>query len=263
MKIVEKRSKRSNTYPQSILSTLRRGFTYFLIYYYFFFSSVVCAGTHPRVWVQEPLEIEEQRGPSSQVKLPPVEDQRGSSSQAKPPPLEEEQATGPVSSFISKSLFSRLKDVAGNTVSTLITKAKEAIYSKIDNFSEWAYEGLKDVAPLLLAKSPQEAAFDKTFWRANFIATIEELEKKSSPTPEDISYLKDIQSQVGHKLLSPYQYEMGLRELETSWPHQNLESIRTHFQTTLEDYPALLEEAWQSDLLTTLRAIHHFSSQFL
>jgi len=231
----------------SILFTLRKGFTYFLIYYYFFFSSVVCAGTHSRVWVQEPLGIEDQRGPSSHTKLIP---------------LEEEKVSGTIlpTFSTSKGLFTRLKDMMGDTLSTLTKTVKETVYGKIDNFSEWAYEGLKDLAPLLLAKSPQEAAFDKGFWQANFIATIEELQAISSPTPEDISYLEDIQSQVSHKLLSPYQYEMGLQELETAWPHQDLESIRTHFQTTLKNYPALLEEVWQSDLLTTLRAIHQSST---
>jgi len=245
MKSLKKRDSRKKTF--SILHILRKGFTYFLIYYYFFFSSVVCAGTHPRVWVQEPLGIEEQRGPSAQPKFSSLEEEKVSEVISQ-------------SSSASKGFLGRLKDVVESTLSTINHTAKEAIYQKIDTFTEWADEGLKDVVPLLLAKTPQEAAFDKDFWHANFIATIEELQENSLPTPEDISYLEDIQSQVGHKLLSPYQYEMGLRELEASWPHQNLESIRTHFQTTLKDYPALLEEAWQSDLLTTLRAIHQSST---
>jgi len=251
MKILEKRKRRPKTYLRAISRTLRKGFTYFLIYYYFFFSSVVCAGTHPRVWAQETIGIEEQRGPSSQ---------------AKPPPLEEEQATGPVSFSISKSLFSRLTSTFTDSLSDIKTKltnsAKKVLLEKAGAFSEWAYEGLKDVAPLLLAKSPFEIdyAHDKVFWKAHYVAVIDELQEGSFAPAQVQTRLEELQDLVLSGLLSPYHYNQGLKELEDQLSQEEIKAIQQQLKHSLFNSFALLETYFKEDVFRSFKKLQGTTS---
>ncbi len=112
---------------------------------------------------------------------------------------------------------------------------------------------VKDIAPLVLTKTPQEAAFDPLFWLAEFNTSIKEMQENSYTSSEVQKEMEEFQDIVFSGMLSPYFYESKLDELRLNiLSSSKKKKIREKFRNTLKEDSTLLNRQFQKDLLTSL-----------
>jgi hypothetical protein len=154
------------------------------------------------------------------------------------------------------TIFSSLQDVASNMVGWV----RESALSGCGGFGRWVGSYAKDLPPSYFSKTFQEIDYvhDDLFWQGYFYQELIELKQARFLNIKERERLKEIQEIVCNGLLSPYDYDQGLKKLRKKKSFLSfVQNTRTAFQAELKENPDVVLQYLRKDLANSLEEMQN------